>query len=719
MGLKSYLIGPLQEGQQNDIEPFYLPEDAYFELEDAYVWRGRVRKRFGYSLIGSNDLNSRLRLSLGDTDAKGDISVTVPGTIFKIGQMFSIGTQVFTVNALGNPATLLDTGSAAVATYDTTTGALVIIAATALTTCYFYPAEPVMGLRTREQTNVNFEDVIAFDTQFAYEKNGGWDRLGTAIWTGNNSDFYWSTNYKGANPYETYFYVVNFTAADNIKYLPLGSSTWTNLRPQLNPLGVNRFLETCRVLLPFKDRLVALNTIEDEGGTDRSYPNRCRFSQNADPRNAATSWIEIAGSGGFIDAPTQEQIISAERVKDNLIVYFERSTWELIYTEDKALPFRWQKINNNLGCESTFSLISFDKSVLGVGNVGIHSCNGVNVQRIDEKLPNEVFKIHNGNDGPKRVYGIRDFYNETVYWAFPDASDNPTFPTRILLYNYKNNTWAIFNDSFTCFGFYQKTSDLTWATVEDTYPTWEAWNNPWGSPLFQSAFPNIIAGNQEGFVFILDNGLSSNSQSLYITDMTFGNSRLTIIDHNLKTGDYVLVEDAQGITSLNDNIYQVEQVVDSDTVVLDTTFTGTYTGAGKLSRISNIKLLSKQFNPGTPIGQQFRLPYIDFLLNRTINGELSVDYLLNTSSGDSIQDQVGSETLLGSDILYTKKEDTQTFQPMQQQIWHRYYVQSQAQFLQFLIFMSDEQMRDKSISQSDFELHAIIFYVQPQGRIIG
>ena len=67
MVLKSFLIGPLEEGQQNNIEPFYLPEDAYFELEDVYVWRGRVRKRFGYSLIGSDDLNSRLRINLGNT----------------------------------------------------------------------------------------------------------------------------------------------------------------------------------------------------------------------------------------------------------------------------------------------------------------------------------------------------------------------------------------------------------------------------------------------------------------------------------------------------------------------------------------------------------------------------------------------------------------------------------------------------------------------------
>jgi len=721
MPLKSYLIGPIQEGQQNNIEPFYLPENAYFQLEDVYVWRGRLRKRFGYSLIGSNDLNSRLRIDLGNTDGSGNISTTVPGTVFKIGQIFSIGSQVFTVNALGTPAPLLDTGAATVATYNTTTGALVINGAAATTPCFFYPAEPVMGLRTREGALINQEQLIAFDTQFAYERAAGaWRRLGSAIWTGTDFNFFWSTNYRGTNPYETFFYVVNNTIADNIKYIPEGSSTWTNLRPQLNSGGTNRFLETARIILPFKDRLLVFNTVEDENGTDRSYPNRCRFSQNGDPTNATTSWIDdTIGRGGFIDAPTKEQIITAEYIKDRLIVYFERATWEIIYTGDTSLPFRWQQINTELGCESTFSVIPFDKQVLGVGNVGVHSCNGVNVNRIDQKIPDEVFRIHNGNSGPERVYGIRDYYNELVYWTFPDHTNNPTFPTRILLYNYRNQTWSFLNDSFTCFGYFQRTSDLTWATVGDVYPTWSSWNDPWQSGAIQSSFPDVIAGNQEGFVVILDNGKSSNSQSLYITDMNSGTNELTIIDHNLQLNEYVLVEEAQGITSLNGTIFQVQQIIDENTIILDTTFSGTYTGGGKITRVSNFKALTKQFNPGTPVGKQFSIPYIDFLLNRTSEGELSVEYLLNTSSGDSIHEQSEPGVLLGTNTLFTKEEEDTTFQQNQQQIWHRYYVYVEAQFLQLLFFMDDEQMRNQDISQSDFELHAILFYVEPQGRIVG
>lgn len=720
MVLKSYLIAPFNSGLINNIEPWLTPEDAFQYLEDAYVWRGRVKKRFGYSYLGDTSLDSRLRINLGTTDGNGDFSITVPGATFAVGQMFSIGTELFTVNATGTPATLLDTGAATVATFNTTSGALVITGADATTAVYFYPATPVMGLKLRETSNVNFEDTLGFDTQFAYYRvSGAWERLGTAVWTGGNADFYWTVNYRGTNPYETYFYTVNGIPADNIKYIPSGSTTWTNLRPQLDA-GATRYLETASIILGFKDRLLILNTIEDESGSDRTYQNRARWSQNGDPTAAATSWLDdTPGRGGYVDAPTQEAITTAEFIKDRLIVYFERSTWELVYTGDATLPFRWQQINNELGAESRFSIIGFDKGAVGVGNVGVHSCNGVNVIRIDEKIPDEVFNIHNGNDGPERVYGVRDYYRELVYWTFPDDTDDPTYPTNVLVWNYQNSSWAIFKDSFTCFGYFQKDSDLTWAELGTIYGTWAAWNDPWGGPRAQSQFPDIVSGNQEGYTHILDTEKSSNEASLYITDMDASTEELTVIDHNLQEGDYVKVKDAQGITSLNDTIFAVQTAVDADTIVLDTTFTGTYTGGGQLQRVSNINITSKQWNPGTPVGQQFRMPYLDFLIDRTEDGEVSVDYFVDSTSGTSIQDQVASGTLLGSNTLYTRPEDNSTYQPNQVRIWHRYFLQTQGQTIQIKIFMDDAQMKDEDISESDFNLDGLIIYVEPSGRITG
>ena len=83
----------------------------------------------------------------------------------------------------------------------------------------------------------------------------------------------------------------------------------------------------------------------------------------------------------------------------------------------------------------------------------------MNVQRIDEKIPYEIFNVNNANNGVERVAGIRDYYNELVYWSYNsidvDTGSNDKYPNKVLVYNYKENTWAFNDDSITAFGNYQ------------------------------------------------------------------------------------------------------------------------------------------------------------------------------------------------------------------------------------------------------------------------
>jgi hypothetical protein len=160
-----FYIGMLDENAslQTNLKPFAIPDNAFADLNNAYVWRGRVRKRFGARLMEGTDpqipgleqIQSRLKLIIGTTNGSGNLgATTVPGAVFEVGQAFSIGNEFFTVNALGNPATLLTTGSGT-GTYDTTTGSVNFSGAAINTAVYFYPAQPVMGLVTYEQPEIN------------------------------------------------------------------------------------------------------------------------------------------------------------------------------------------------------------------------------------------------------------------------------------------------------------------------------------------------------------------------------------------------------------------------------------------------------------------------------------------------------------------------------------------------------------------------------------
>lgn len=764
MAYDRFLIAPFQSGMVTNARPWIIPDDAFEDIANAYVFRGRVRKRFGSRLMGmgwnspqTEPLFSRLRINLGNTDGSGNFSGSVPGAIFEVGQMFSVGTEIFTVSVAGTPGVMLTTGASTVHTYNTTTGAVVINGAALNTAVWFYPAQPVMGFVIYE-TGPNFDSpTYAFDTQFAYVFSGGfWQRSGTGvtpIWHGSDTNFFWSYNYRSNTPninalFTTNFYVVNLNGAGNANDDPIwvttDGNTWTAMigstngwffRPNGGAPRTGPFIQTSLIIVAFKGRLILLNTVENDGGmaggTNTHFPNRARFSWSGSPF-AVNAWYEPGqtdsagntwGGGDYIDATTAEEIVSAEFIKDRLIVYFEKSTWELAYTYNDSLPFVWQKINTELGSEATFSTVPFDKQVLTIGNTGVHACNGANVERIDNKIPNQIFRIVNKNAGVERVSGVRDYYAELVYWTFPSIEQNPNekFPAKVMVYNYVNGTWSFNDDCITTWGYFEQQEGTTWASTTDT---WQAANYTWGSGTVEAQFRQVIAGNQQGYTFIVDTNYGRNAQAMQITNMAYNAARdtvtLTIINHTLNItprGDFVNIRDASGVTLSGFGIYKVVAYVDEDNVEVGpvTSFTGTYTGGGTAARVSNIQILTKQWNPYVDKSRNVYIAKIDFGVQKTEAGEITVDYYPSATQLSMIYNAEQTGALQGDGTLQTSPYDP-TYYPLEQEqrrLWHPIYFQTDGECVQLYMYMNDSQMVVPDIAFSDFQLEGMVLHTQP------
>jgi hypothetical protein len=757
MPFDRFLIAPYSSGLRTDLRPWLIPDDAFEELINAYVFRGRVRKRFGSVLMGpgtgdeapTSQLLSRLRINLGNTDGAGAASGTVPGTIFSVGQLFSIGTEIFTVTTAGAVQPMLKTGTTVTATYSTTNGAYNFVGAAATTPVYFYPALPVMGLANYEVGAINNQPLFGFDTQFVYQyfPSTGWQRSSSGIspfdpiFKGTDLDFFWTTNWRGTTADVTIFFVTNFNSSagappatqDPMWYYD--GTTWTIFTPYFLPAGgvptSGPFVQTARIILPFKNRLILLNTIEYDGvSANQAFVNRCRYSFVGSPF-AANAWYErgqtdslgnVAAGGGFTDATTEEAIVSAEFIKDRLIVYFDRSTWELVYTGNQVEPFVWQKINTELGSESTFSTVPFDKVVLTIGNTGVHACNGSNVERIDNNIPNQVFEVQDKSTNTARVAGIRDYFTEMVYWTYNIESDTQNYPDRVLVYNYKNGSWAINIDSITCWGYYEQQLDTTWATANIS---WGEANFNWLSGVVQAQFRQVVAGNQEGYTFIISPDVSRNAPVLQITDMTlstFSNFNLTIINHNLSEGDFIYIENAQGFSDFTPEIVQILDVVDLNNVLTNLSFsayTGTYTGGGTAARVSNIQILTKQFNPYIKQGNDVTIGKVDFGIKKTVNGQITVDYYPSATNLSMVTAGQSSGSILGNNILETSPYDP-IYYPLEQQqerLWHSIYFQSYGECIQLYFYLSFDQISNPFVAFEDFQLEGMILYTNPTGRL--
>ena len=672
-------------------------DDAFQELENAYCFREEIKKREGMKLagryrrvfatasIGNSNASPWSILNLYSTYGitveataeiePGSVIIIIGGAITFTDQ----GTGLLTSATPGNRGYINYTNGDIVLTHTAGAG----VASTA--SFAYFPGLPAMGILSRELSGINDDQTLWFDTKYCYILSGSHfqEFITGTTWNGTDSDFFWGTNYRGSDASFRLFFVTNFyrdavnlSAGSPMRYT--NGSTWTTFTPLVANVpesAAASYLLTARVLLPYYGRLIALNTWEGPSATDWTTSvvnigNRCRFSQIGDPTQTDAWRVDQFGKGGFIDAPTNQEIISATFYKNTLIVFFEQSTWRLQYLGEYGLPFIWERISSDYGSESTFSTILFDNGVLAVGDKAIVTSSGGDVQRIDLQIPDQVYRFKNADNGPKRVHGIRDFKKEIVYWCYPDTPDFELpasyFPNKSLLYNYRNNTFAFYRNNVTCFGNFQYDSDVSWDRL-DIF--WSDYNVLWASEE-QTKSPIIVSGNQQGFAHFYnypdvesqaDSSIDANDQeSLSVTGVgATANVLLTIKNHNLNTNEFIYLTGLNyvvpgvapdfiptaGSTTLNDQIYIVE-VVDLNTIriglwsvslqqpVFDFIYTnvGTYMGGGVVALFPKMNIETKDFNPmKEALGLNLKTSYIDFLFDASSPSPVNIKMKMNTT----------------------------------------------------------------------------------------
>lgn len=777
-------------------EEFLLPNDAYPTLQNAYVWRERILRKQGYQLLGRLQRTIQLNFNLiggarNIFNAAGlePTATLVPKTLTVIGG--NDGSTYTDPNGNGVLVRAGGSGTGGVINY--VTGVIRIESGgieNITGVIDYYPGLPVMGIRTEELQNSGVDRTIFFDQEYAYIYNTGSSKFQEFIpgttWNADGqlvtaTNFFWSTNYwvsapvipgTGIDFFESanikLFWVTNNSGALNFPD-PIritDGNTWVDfVPPNFGQIDAVNFLVQCLSFLPFRGRMVAFNTYE--GPTLRAatnFSNRIRWSTIGNPfiiysngPPATGSWRDdVRGQGGFLDIPTSEDIISVGYVRDNIVIYCERSTWQLRYTGRSISPFQIERVNSELGGSGPFSAIQFDTSLVGIGDKGIVQCDSYRSDRIDIKIPDFVFKFLGVNNAPFRVHGIRDFVNRLAFWTVPlDAQwtapggnpVSPVFPTQRLVYNYENDSWALFNDSLTCFGNYQPQSSRTWL---NTHLPWVQCNFPWRDNR-PAAAPIIVAGNQQGFIEQLDQ-LNTNDVSLYIDNIVSDNINPTIVtspNHNMRPGFVIgisQIPDNTPFSNLNGGVYGI-QVIDQNTFSLylydpvsdnfdipqltPDPSPKLYLGGGLINIRENFSIVSKKFN-FMDDGQSIQMGYFDILMAATglsNPGAISVFVYLdyNDNSNDSTYN---ASNILPKNVLAGSKPATSdtffnsiipTSPSTSNEIggtkfWQRVFCPTRANFLTIQYALSNAQMAGPE-QQLEVQIDAQILWLRKAGRL--
>lgn len=560
-----------------------------------------------------------------------------------------------------------------------------------------------------------------------------------------------------------------------------GRKGWVNFCPPISngDLSIGGlpadqyYLVGSRMILPFKDRLLFIGPVvqTSSSGSQQYLQDTIIYSQNGTPYytasftgsaiststtfyplltpQASTSsqvlgsspaafFSDVTGFGGFITAGLDEPIITAVKNQDIIILGFPSTKARLIFTGNDIVPFNFFFINSEFGDSSTFSAIQLDRGVVSKGTLGYIMTTQSDSDRIDLDIPDEVFQTRLSENGNERCCCQRDYIKEWIYFSYPSNtgqgnSSSFKFPAKTLQYNYREQTFGIFNETYTSYGIYNQSTGYTWNTIGDVFNTWTDWNDPWNAGSSTQLQPTVIAGNQQGFVLRRDDG-TAEGDSLQIT--SFSSSTITSENHCLNTGDYIVISGCIGTISsaVNGKIFSVN-VLTADTFQLNPPIgSGTYSGGGLIKRMYKPFIQTKQFPVAWGMGRKTRLGTQQYLISATPKGQIQLLIYLN-QSGDTPYNQgnitpdldVQNATLVYNNILYTCPESTNlgltaanvNLQNMignqAQKIWHRMNTSLIGDTVQIGFTMSDSQMRDTDFNNqfAEIEIHGMILDVYP------
>lgn len=552
---------------------------------------------------------------------------------------------------------------------------------------------------------------------------------------------------------------------------------WVNFCPPLSQFNFSiaghpaaiYYLVGARLIQPFKDRLLFIGPVIQTSVTGENaiyLPDSVIYSQNGTPYYTATFssdpslastifspilvpdgqtatvnswWEDQTGFGGFITSGTLQTILTSQVNEDVLILGGTKLQIRLVYTGNDIIPFNFYLIDAELTTSSTFSAINMGSGVITRGARGIILTSQRECKRIDVDILDNNFQINTGDNGSERFTAIRDYLDEVIYFTYR-ANDNPyIFPNQSLVYNYRENSWSIYNESYTTYGQYFASSGFIfiWSNVGQIYNRWLDWTVPWNAGASTDETPNVIGGNQQGFIMVKESG-TAEGISLSIQSI-FGGTDIVSPDHGLNSGDYILIDNCVGITGLNGNIFSVsDPQLDSFTLNPTPVLSGTYRGNGTITRMYNPFIQTKQFPVFWDQGRKVRIGVQKYLLSTTESGQIQLLIYLSTDNSNPYNDgplapssSALNSSLIYSTVLYTCVESTNigltkcnSNQLMindgggstnQSQIWHRKNTSLIGDTVQLGFTMSDIQMRDTSFSNqfAEIELHAFILDVYP------
>lgn len=573
MPFQSFPIYDLKSGQITAREPWLIPADAFKKLRNGHIYHGVLEKRKGYTEFGkmvkTETTTASVITHFADAGS-GKVTVTTSSahglsndaTVVQTGTTSYNGTFVISEKA----ATTFKIVATWVA--DDATGIVSSVPGNAVMGIYNYyqgDVETLLAMDTKRVNKYNttshaFEDVTRLKIHFkpgasqnhlpvandvcegatngAYGTvesvivdhgscplgtGDGWiifknatvvgtfldgenlrdqgtpaeiygDADGTQTeneFTGEDNNFFWLQNWLDVGYFTNYI--------DQIQRYGAGSIL-TPVPFQIDLAvegGPDNDMNTCLLIFIYHNRIILFRTNETDGAHNR----RARWCEINNPA--------IWKAASYKDAPTEDWIISADFIGDELYVWFERTIWIFAYTNDPTEPFKWEQVASTEGCYATMSVISFSDELMAVGPTQIVGFDRRKAYNVDEKIPDFMLEWTQAAIG--YCYGLVLEEMKQAWISY--ASIAADKPDSALIINYEENCFSTYELPIHVLGYSQLSADLILDEIDASIALDDI-DYSFDDKDLQAGYPTTLMGCRTGYIYKLNDGGSDDGADI-------------------------------------------------------------------------------------------------------------------------------------------------------------------------------------------------------------
>lgn len=213
---------------------------------------------------------------------------------------------------------------------------------------------------------------------------------------------------------------------------------------------------------------------------------------------------------------TNDQIEGIRGISENVAVYKSKSITIGGPTGDPNDPFTWkQNAVQSVGTRSINTVADTGKYHIFFADENIYMFDGINVTPVGGEIIDEVISTTK-YDKIRRAFGLL-IPEEDLYLLFlPTVAD---YPDCTYVYNYAEQTWSYWQmaDYMTAGGYWYSDQSQSWSQLDTDGTTWAQLldtGKRWNDMLSYGGKRTYVVGDSEGYVYELGTSTSDNGTAI-------------------------------------------------------------------------------------------------------------------------------------------------------------------------------------------------------------